>query len=155
MICKNQPQTSIKNIYIVSDELRYDKDLSRKSLAAFGCSCKNCPVYFVQIRRVEWIFCSLRIVQARSTCVAMDRKECHAVEKDIQGTEECQYPNTKHWPKEHYCSQHDRSTRKILLYYIHICSSFVATKPSDLLIMCTSWKDNLIYILLHYMQQKC
>jgi hypothetical protein len=39
-------------------------------------------------------FCSLRIVQARSTCVAMDRKECHAVEKDIQGTEECQYPNT-------------------------------------------------------------
>jgi hypothetical protein len=52
------------------------------------------------------ILCSLRIVPARSTCVAMDRQECHAVEKDIQGTEECQYPNTTHWPKEHNCSQH-------------------------------------------------
>lgn len=79
----------------------------------------------------------------------MDRKECHVAEKDIQGTEYCQYPNTRHWPKEHNCSQYDRSTKKILLYYIHLRSSFVATKPPDQLIMCTSGKGNLIYSLLH------
>jgi len=56
MICDDQPQTYIKNIYIVCDELRYQKDLSRKSLAVFGCSRKNCPVYCAQIRRLEWIF---------------------------------------------------------------------------------------------------